>query len=84
MKRKAMSMIAATLTIAMLAGCGNSGSTGGGSAAETGNVQAVASEGSGNFNEFGWEIPEETLVINILDASGNYAPNEAQKVGEQT
>lgn len=94
MKRKTMSMIAAALTAAMLAGCGgstaagNDGGSGAGSVestgeAESGSVQAAVTEGSGNFNEFGWEIPEETLVINILDASGNYAPNEAQKAGEQ-
>lgn len=40
-------------------------------------------EGSGNVNEFGWEVPEETLVINILDATGDYAPTEGEKAGEE-
>lgn len=40
-------------------------------------------EGSGNVNEFGWEVPEETLVINILDAAGDYAPTEGEKAGEE-
>lgn len=82
MKRKAMSWIAAILSAAMLAGCG--GAAGNKTAsADSGPAGETADTGSGNFNEFGWEIPEETLVINILDASGNYAPTEAQKAGEQ-
>lgn len=81
MKRKTMSMVAAVLSAAMLAGCGSTAASG---TAAADSAQAGAAEaGSGNFNEFGWEIPNETLVINILDAGGNYAPTEAQKVGEQ-
>lgn len=84
MKKKTMSLVAAVLSAAMLAGCGGtaaSGTTGSGQEAAQAGTTEIS--GSGNFNEFGWEIPEETLVINILDAGGNYAPNEAQKVGEQ-
>lgn len=70
------------MSAAMLAGCG--GAAGNKTAsADSGPAGETADTGSGNFNEFGWEIPEETLVINILDASGNYAPTEAQKAGEQ-
>ncbi len=36
---------------------------------------------AGKVNEFGWEIPAETIVINAFDASGNYAPTEAEKQG---
>jgi len=80
MRKKKSSLIAAVLIAGLLAGCGNSGSAGvSGSAGESGGTdasqaQAESGQGSGNFNEFGWEVPEETLEINILDASGSYAP----------
>lgn len=84
MKKKTMSLVAAALSAAMLAGCGGTAASGtAGSGQEAAQAGTTEISGSGNFNEFGWEIPEETLVINILDAGGNYAPNEAQKVGEQ-
>lgn len=102
MKKKTMSLIAVALTAAMLAGCGNTGTSGSAGTSAGSNDAAPAeskaadtsgqdeaqadapvSEGSGNFNEFGWEVPEETLVINILDASGDYAPTESEKVGEE-
>lgn len=84
MKKKTMSLVAAVLSAAMLAGCGGSAASGtAGSGQDAAQAGTTEISGSGNFNEFGWEIPEETLVINILDAGGNYAPNEAQKVGEQ-
>lgn len=84
MKKKTMSLVAAVLSAAMLAGCGGTAASGtAGSGQEAAQAGTTEISGSGNFNEFGWEIPEETLVINILDAGGNYAPNEAQKVGEQ-
>lgn len=84
MKKKTMSLVAAVLSAAMLVGCGGTAASGtAGSGQDAAQAGTTEISGSGNFNEFGWEIPEETLVINILDASGNYAPNEAQKVGEQ-
>ena len=89
MRKKKSSLIAAVLIAGLLAGCGNSGSAGvSGSAGESGGTdasqaQAESGQGSGNFNEFGWEVPEETLEINILDASGSYAPTEAEKAGEE-
>lgn len=84
MKKKTMSLVAAVLSAAMLAGCGGTAASGtAGSGQDAAQAGTTEISGSGNFNEFGWEIPEETLVINILDAGGNYAPNEAQKVGEQ-
>jgi hypothetical protein len=38
-------------------------------------------EGSGVYNEFGWELPKETLKIQVLDATGYDAPTEAGKQG---
>lgn len=97
MRKKTMSWMAGILAAAMLAGCGNAGGGDGGSAvmnegvagSEAGGAGQEASGGSdgaagtGDVNEFGWAVPEETLEINILDAAGGYAPNEAQKAGEE-
>lgn len=93
MKKKTMSLIAGVLSAAMLAGCGSAAASQDTAASkpaaaenagqDAAQAETAAESGSGNFNEFGWEVPEETLVINILDAGGNYAPTEAQKAGEQ-
>lgn len=69
-------MVAATLAASMLAGCGGVGQN----AAEP---KESSFEGSGEVNRFGWEKPKETLEISVLDASGYYAPLEAQEVGEE-
>ena len=54
-----------------------------GGSAESSEDAGESAGGSGNVNEFGWEVPEDTLVINILDAAGDYAPTEGEKAGEE-
>ena len=51
--------------------------------AESSEDAGESAGGAGNVNEFGWEVPEDTLVINILDAAGDYAPTEGEKAGEE-
>ena len=60
----------------MLAGCGG----GSNNASEP---KETSFKGSGEVNRFGWEKPVDTLEIDILDATGYYAPLEAQEVGEE-
>ena len=75
-KKRVISVLVATaLTASMLAGCGGS--------EKAPEKKESSFKGSGEVNRFGWEKPEETLKIDILDASGYYAPLEAQKEGEK-
>ena len=71
-KKRVISVLVATaLTASMLAGCG-------GGSEKTTEKKESTFKGSGEVNRFGWEKPEETLKIDVLDASGYYAPLEAQ------
>ena len=78
MKRKRIvhAVVATTLVASMLAGCGG----GSNNASEP---KETSFKGSGEVNRFGWEKPVDTLEIDILDATGYYAPLEAQEVGEE-
>lgn len=75
-KRILSVLLAAALTASMAAGCGSGAKT-------DSEPKETSFKGSGEVNRFGWEKPEETLEINVLDASGYYAPLEAQKAGEE-
>lgn len=76
-KKRVISVLVATaLTVSMIAGCG-------GGSEKTTEKKESTFKGSGEVNRFGWEKPEETLKIDVLDASGYYAPLEAQKEGEK-
>ena len=66
-------MIAVAMVAGAMTGCGGSSKSEG----------KIVNTNTGNFNEFGWEMPEETLVINIMEAVGNDAPSEAEKLGRE-
>ncbi len=73
MKKNVVSMLLVISMVASMAvGCGSSEPEG-----------EVVNTETGNFNEFGWEIPEETLVIDVLDVTGYDAPTEADKIGRE-
>ena len=77
MKKKLISgILCVALVAASMAGCGKTAKVDTQKAEE-------ANTSSGVFNEFGWEVPEDTLVINILDATGFDAPTEAEKKGRE-
>ena len=74
MKKRVISMMIAVAMVAgAMTGCGGSSKSEG----------KIVNTNTGNFNEFGWEMPEETLVINIMEAVGNDAPSEAEKLGRE-
>ncbi|MEG1875298.1 MAG: hypothetical protein RR185_06975 [Angelakisella sp.] len=95
MKKILSAVLATTLLVSMLAGCGNSGTTSSpasaspsASASASTSASASASTPAAepaktNVNEFGWEVPEKTLKLNILDVFGGYAPMEAEKKGAE-
>lgn len=75
-------ILSIVLAIAMLAslttGCGSTATSDPDST-----TSPTGDTAKNRVNEFGWEVPEKTLKLNILDVHGGYAPLEAEKTGTE-
>ena len=73
-KRLFALFLSAALAVTALAGCGSKGSTGG-------QQDLSSAELTGEENEWGWVVPEETLVIDVYAGEGDQEDLEKDEFG---
>lgn len=69
MKRPVILLLAMSVALSVLAGCGQGGNGAGEATGKTSEATQEGNEGAkGTVNEFGWEVPEKTMEVTFYGA----------------